>query len=116
MGKKKTKKQLKVPGEQWDLPVSLAPDGHWVSLKEAVENKTAAMSFSQLPAEKQADLVAKRIESQPEFEMAMVGAGKVGKEQAIQEVRAQSPVGRTLIEIEQRMISRMLNRALGGES
>jgi hypothetical protein len=111
--KKSAKNTLKVPAEQWDLPVSLSPDGHWVTLKEAAENKTAALSFSQLSMEQQSELVAKRIESQPEFELAMVGPGNVGKERAIQEVRAQSSVGRTLIEIEQRMIARMLNRAEG---
>ena len=114
MAKKNTvKNKLTVPPEQWELPISLAPDGHWVTLKEVVENKTAALSFGQLSMEQQAELVAKRIESQPEFEMAMVGPGHVGKERAIQEVRAQSSVGRTLIEIEQRMIARMLNRAEG---
>jgi hypothetical protein len=117
MGKKQpAKKALPVPAEQWDLPVSLGADGHWLTLKQAVETKAAGLSFGQLSMEQQADLVAQRIENQPKFEMAMVGPGIVGKERAIQEVRAQSSVGRTLMEIEQRMISRMLKRASGGES
>ena len=107
MDKRKTVK--KIPPKQWELPVSMGTDGHWVTLKEAIEEKVAMLSFGQLSLGQQAELVAKRIESQPEFELAM--AGLVNKEHAIQEVRAQSSVGRTLIEIEQRMIYRILEQA-----
>ncbi len=109
--KKASRKPPAVPKEQWELPVSMAADGHWVTLEETVKEKTAATSFGQLSLDQQAELVAKRIESQPTFELAMVGPGLVDKEHAIQEVRSQSSVGRTLIEIEQRMISRMMKRA-----
>jgi hypothetical protein len=116
MAKKASKKAPPVPKEQWELPVSIAADGHLVTLREAVKEKAAALSFGQLSLDQRAELVAKRIESQPEFEVAMVGPGLVDKERAIQEVRSQSPVGRTLMEIEQRMISRMMKRASEGES
>jgi hypothetical protein len=112
MSKKTAKtKELPVPRDQWELPVSLNAQGELVSLKEFAEAKTAALSFGQLSPAQQSELVAARIERQPEFELAMVGPGLVDKERAIQEVRARTPVGRTLIEIEQRMIARMLKRA-----
>ena len=102
---------LAVPKEQWGLPVSVTPDGCVVTLKAFVQAKMPALSFSQLSPSQQSELVAARIERQSEFELAMVGAGIVDKQRAIQEVRARTPVGQTLIEIEQRMISRMVKRA-----
>ncbi len=116
MGKKKTNKTPEIPKAQLDLPVSMTPDGAWVTLKEAVEQKAAALSFGQMSLDQQAKLVAERIERQPEFELSMIGPGVVDKQRAIQEVRANTAVGRTLIEIEQRMISRMLKRASEGGS
>ena len=117
MGKKKSaKKAPTVPREQWELPVSMGADGHWVTLKEAVKEKAAALSFGQLSPDQQAELVAQRIERQPKFELAMVGVGLVDRDHAVQEVRAQTPTGRTLVEIEQRMISRMVKRASEGVS
>ena len=116
--KKKAKsptRTLTVPREQWDLPVAVHSDGTLVSLKDFTRTKAPALSFSQLSQDQQSELVAARIDQQAKFEVAMIGAGIVDKQRAIQEVRARTPVGRTLIEIEQRMINRMLNRAKQGE-
>jgi len=66
------------------------------------------LSLSQLTADQRAELVAKRIELQPKFEVGMVGAGIVNKERAIAEVKAQSEVGRVLIEIEQRLVNYLI--------
>ena len=107
------KRKLKVPAAQWALPVSMDAEGHLVSMRDATAAETAVLSFGQLSPAQQAELVAARIEQQPEFELSMVGAGVVSKERAIAEVRAQTPVGRTLIEIEQRMMARMMKRAEG---
>ena len=104
-------RKLTVPDEQWGLPISMDAQGRPVSMRDAYAGKAAVLSFAQLSLDQQADLVATRIEQQPNFELSMVGAGVVSKERAIAEVRAQTPVGRTLIEIEQRMISRMAERA-----
>ena len=113
MSKRKTiqNRLPEVPTEQWELPVGITEDGHWITLKEASAEQAAALSFGHLSLDQQAELVAKRIEFQPEFELAMIGPGIVNKESAIQEVRSRSPIGRTLIEIEQRMIRRMVQRA-----
>ena len=100
-----------VPEEQWNLPVSTTPDGQQISLREFIQAETTMPSFGQLSLDQQAELVAERIASQPQFEVAMVGPGLVNKARAVQEVRTQTHVGRTLIEIEQRMIARMIKRA-----
>lgn len=58
-----------------------------------------------------AELVAKRLESQREFKLAMIGAGLIDKERAIAEVKAQTRVGKVLMEIEQQMIRNLIERA-----
>lgn len=105
------KRHSKVPTEQWELPVSLDAKGRLIAMWEICVGKVIALPFGQLSSNQQAELVAARIEQQPKFELSMIGVGVVSKEGAIAEVRAQSPVGRTLIEIEQRMIERMMARA-----
>ena len=109
--KKAKKRKAGIPAEQWALPVSMDAEGQLVSLRDACAGKAAVLSFAQLSLDQQADLVAVRIEKQPKFELSMIGVGIVSKERAIAEVRARSPVGRTLIEIEQRMMARMMKQA-----
>src|SRR5688572_14434846 len=105
------KAKTMVSAEQWKLPVGISETGELISLKEAVRQEKAALSFGQLSPADQAKLVVARIEKQPKFELAMVGAGVVDKERAVKEVNAQTPVGRTLIEIEQRTIARVMKKA-----
>lgn len=109
------KRKLSVPDEQWALPVSMDAEGKLVSMRDACAPKTAVLSFAQLSLNQQAKLVSVRIKRQPKFKLSMIGAGVVSKERAIAEVRAQTPVGRTLIEIEQRMMARMMKRAEQGQ-
>ena len=66
------------------------------------------MLFRSLSLEKRAELTIKRIEAQPEFEVAMVGGGLVDRERAIQEVKAQSRIGRVLTEIEELVVQNLL--------
>lgn len=105
------KKGYIVPKKQWNMPVSMSESGKLLSLKEVNSQQTSALSFGQLSGEQRADLVATRIESQPKFQLFVVGFGLISKERAITEVQAQSRVGRTLIEIEQRMMAKMMERA-----
>ena len=104
-----------IPEEQWDLPVSIAPDGRWITLREFTEERMAALSFSnlseQLSADHQAELVGERLTHSPDFEVAVIGLGIVNQERALQEVREQTPAGRTLINIELRTIARLIERA-----
>jgi hypothetical protein len=106
-----TKKATPVPEEQWTMPVTFSPSGALVSLRDFTQSRVPALSLSQLTPEQRVELTSRRIELQPRFEVAMVGAGTVDKERALAEVRAQSEVGQLLIEIEQRLISNLIDLA-----
>jgi hypothetical protein len=98
----------------WSRPVAMAPDGQWLSLREVVEEEPARFSFIQLTPEQRAELVAERIRQRPKFDVGILGLGVLSKKRAINEVQARTRVGRTLIEVEQRMIARLIERAREG--
>ena len=108
----------KVPEEQWELPVSITPDGRWISLREFSDKKIVTLSSENLteklaPAE-QAELAKERIAHRPDFKVAMIGIGIVDQERAIQEIGEQTPAGLTLIDIELRTIARLIKRVQEG--
>jgi hypothetical protein len=117
-------KSAKIPGEprsvikqeQWDMPVTFDMDGKPISLHDYVEGGHKARSFSSLSDDQRADLAAKRIEMQPAYEIATIGAGVVSKERALDEVRTKSKLGRTLIEIETRVIMHLIDEAMRRKS
>ena len=108
------KTNIGVPDGQWDLPIAYRPDGTMCTLRDVVEKKAPVLSLSQLTARQRAELTAKRIERQPDFRVGMVGAGILNRDRAIAEVQALSPVGRALIEIEQRVITALLDGVAQG--
>ena len=97
--------------DHWSRPVAMAPNGQWLSLREVVENEPARFSFVQLTPKQQSELVAERIRQRPEYDMGILGLGILDKKRAINEVQARTPIGCTLIEVEQRMIERLIERA-----
>ena len=107
-----------IPEEQWEMPISITPDGHWVTLREFAEQKMVTLSSrslaEQLAPEQQAELVKERIAHRPDFKVAMIGIGLVNQERAMQEVGEQTPAGRTLINIELRTIARVIELANEG--
>jgi hypothetical protein len=103
-----------VPQAQWDMPAGFRPDGQTATLKEVVDPKVPTLSLNEISPEQRADLVVKRIEQQPDFKITMFPAGVIDKDRAIAEVKAQSKVGKTLTEIEQRVINNLVERAAGG--
>ena len=105
------RRELKIPPEQWELPVSMDAEGHLLSLENVCMGK--AVTLGQLTLDQQAEIVVARIRQQANFELSMVGTGIVSQEKAMEEVRAQTTAGKVLIEIEQRMIARMMDRAKG---
>jgi hypothetical protein len=103
-----------IPDRQWDLPASYCADGNQLAtLREVVDPDVPTMSLSELTPEQRAELVAKRIEAQPNFQIAMIGAGLLDKQRAIAEVKSYSKIGRALVEIEQKMINHQVNKAAG---
>jgi len=83
------------------------------TLREVVDPDVPTMSLSELSPEQRTELVAKRIEAQPNFQIAMIGAGLLDKQRAIAEVKSYSKIGRALVEIEQKMINHIVNKAAG---
>lgn len=100
--------------DHWSRPVAMAPDGQWLSLREVVEEEPARFSFIQLTPDQQSELVAERIRQRPKFDFGILGLGVLSKKRAINEVQARTRIGRTLIEVEQRMIARLIKRAREG--
>jgi len=97
--------------EQWDMPVSFDAEGKPISLRDYVEGGHHALSFSALSDDQRAELAAKRIEMQPDYEMATIGAGVVSKERAVDEVRTKTKLGRRLAQIETRVIMHLIDEA-----
>ena len=111
MASSKSTPKSSIRPEQWKMPVSFTVDGRPVTLKDFVDHEGAALSLSALNDDQRAELAAERIQQQPRFELGMIGAGVVDKASAIAEVRAKSPVGRTLIEIETRTVQSLVDQA-----
>jgi hypothetical protein len=101
---------------QWELPTSYCADGKgWATLREVVDPDVPTLTYSELSPEQRAELVAKRISEQPKFQIAMLGAGLIDQKRAMNEVRAQTAIGRALMEIEQRVINHQVDKALVSE-
>ena len=100
--------------DHWSRPVAMAPDGQWISLREVIDEEPARLSFVQLSLEQQSELVSERIRQRPRFDFGILGLGVFSKKRAINEVRARTRIGRTLIEVEQRMITLLIERAREG--
>ncbi len=107
-----TRPAVQFPPEQYDLPVTFNQSGQILTLRQMLASGSSALSLSSLEPEKLVELTSKRIAAKPDFEIAMVGAGLVNKARALQEVAAQTDVGRLLVEIEQRVIQLVLDRAM----
>jgi hypothetical protein len=99
----------KTPPEQMDLPVTFDTAGKLLTLRQVMSRGDGSvLSLASLSPEKRVEITVKRIEAQPKFEVAMVGGGIVNKERAIEEVKAQTDIGKVLTEIEQRVIQNLL--------
>lgn len=113
--KSATKKSLlsdKIAAEQWDLPAGFKEDGNTLAtLREVVNPSIPTLSLPDLPMEKRKKLVVERLERKPNFTINMIGSGVVDKARAIEEVKSQTPAGKVIQEIEQRVINNMLKKA-----
>ncbi len=100
-----------IPQEQYDLPVTFDPSGKILTLRQILEPGASPVSLSSLAPEKLVELTSLRIAAKPDFEIAMISAGLVNKTRALKEIAAHTEVGHLLVEIEQRVIQRVLDRA-----
>ena len=103
------------PEDHWSLPVAMAHEGHWLSLREVIEEEPAGFSFIELSSEQQSELVAERIKRRPEFDdVGIMGIEIVDKTCAINEILKRTAIGCTLIDIERRMIETLIKHAHDG--
>ena len=104
--------RTKLSRSQWKLPAGYSANGkEMATLKEVVDPESPTMNLSQLSDKQRLALVAKRIEMQPHFEIAMLGAGLIDKKRALQEVKNGTPIGRNLAEIEERLLNHVIETA-----
>lgn len=106
-----TESRSLIKKEQWEMPVTFDETGNVVSLRDYIKEGHKALSFSALSADQRAELAAKRIEMQPDYEIAAIGAGVVSKQRAADEVRSHTKLGRRLEQIESRVIMHLLDEA-----
>ncbi|MGK7874436.1 MAG: hypothetical protein AB4426_14355 [Xenococcaceae cyanobacterium] len=100
--------------EQLDLPVSVAPDGSQVTLRDFVKGSTPSLFLSSLTFSQRAEITAERIRLRPEVKIAAIGVGEIDKKRAIAEIKAQSPIGKVLVEAEQILLNRLIQEAESG--
>ncbi len=102
------------------MPVSFDAEGKLVSLRDYVAEGNKALSFSALSDDQRTELAAKRIEMQPDYEIATIrfvgGGGIVSQERAVDEVRNNTKLGRRLAQIETRVIMHLIDDASKRES
>lgn len=109
--RKRSRKTAPLPEKQWDMPAGFHSDESDVAtLREVIDPNVPTRQLSDLTLEQRAELVAKRLELQPRVDL-MVRDGLVDKARAITEVKAQTKVGKLLIEIEDQMIRNLMERA-----
>ena len=114
--KKKKETAGAIQERQWKLPASFCADGKgWASLREVVDPDVPTMTYAELSPDQRSALVAKRIAQQPKFQIAMLGAGLLDQKRAMAEVKAQTSIGRALMEIEQRVINHQVAKAILAE-
>jgi hypothetical protein len=100
-----------IPDDLWNLPVSFTTGGEPVSLRDYLRPTVPVLPVSQLTPEQWVALAARRIELQPGYRMTVLGHGTLDQRRALVEVRGRSPIGRVLVEIEQRLITDLIAHA-----
>ena len=97
-----------IPEKQWMLPAGfLARSGRAASLKRVLDPKCHTVDVHALDDDQRCALTLKRIAKQRTFEFRTLDGQTLSKRRALAEVRKQTPLGRTLIDIEHRTIALM---------
>jgi hypothetical protein len=99
------------PAVEWDKPVSLSTKGEPITLRQSMQGGEADRPFTDLTQEELVQLAARRIESRPDFDLVILGFGRIDKARALAHVRAQTPIGQHLVDIERRIIRYVQARA-----
>ena len=92
------------------MPAGFDEAGKMVSLRQASALTQCGM-LAATDEDKKRQLVVARISRQPKFKLGMVGVGLLDKKRAIGEVQMGTAAGKTLVEIEQRVVQHFLDAA-----
>lgn len=107
-----TRKTRALLQKQLAMPAGfLVDDSGFATLRDVVDPSVPTKDLSELTLEQRAELVVERLSLQPSLELAMIGAGMIDKQRAINEVKGKTKVGKLLIEIEHQMIRNLLEQA-----
>ena len=88
------------------MPAGFLADGsRQATLKEVVSPKVATVDGAALTEWQRVELTARRIALQRRFKIFALGYGFIGKKQAIEAVKDQTPLGEALIDVEHRAIA-----------
>jgi len=104
----------RVPRDQRDLPVGFAPGGRLVSLRDLARGDPDAKRVADpadMPRKRLVELTIERLKMQPDFRVGVLGKGMVDRDRAIDEVRRQTPLGKTLVDIEKYFIEYIVSTA-----
>lgn len=97
--------------EQLRMPAGYKQDGTLATLAELLDPEVATLELAELTPEQRQSVIVKRLEQRPTLDLMMIGAGHINQARALAEVQANTEIGRTLMEIEQRSINYLLNKA-----
>jgi hypothetical protein len=101
------RKRPRIPSRQLRLPAGFHPDGRPAPLRHVLDPARPTIDGEQLTDDQRRQLTALRISRQKGFRIGVLGDGVVTKRRALQEVKAATPIGLALVDIEQRAIRLM---------
>ena len=116
--KKALRKKLRsVALSQLDLPAGYLVDSvRHATLREVIDPRVPTRPMGALSHHELAELVLARLETDPtEFKIRMLDTtGVIDRQRAIEEVRARTPIGSALMNIEMRFVRLLTERERGG--
>jgi len=105
-----------IPPEQWKLPAGYKEDEKSLAnLEEMANPEIPTLSLADVTEEKRKKVIISRLEQQPNFDISLMGAGRIKQVRAIKEVKADTAAGKVIQEIEQRIITNMMRKAIAEE-
>src|SRR5262249_2394343 len=99
---------------QWNLPVSFDQQGNPVSLRRYSTRDATVIPYESLTPAQRTTLAVKRIEMQPDFEIAVFGVGVYDAQSAVHEIQSGTRLGRKLVAIDERVVLHLLTETQKG--
>ncbi len=89
-------------------PAGYRIDDSIATLRAVLDPDVPTKAFPELSEDQRVELVIANLQRRSDdFTIAMIGPGLINKARAIAEVKARSPIGRAILEIEQHFLMRV---------